>query len=148
MHSADASGPWIVLFCFGDVSHERDARHSRFTVKTEETQRLRVKFVLCRSEFSTLKIEQTHFGRKQDCQTLNAHSHASESAGCEMRRQKKLSVFNILSSTNIFSNPMNLAVEYVRRLNEREEMMNSEDDKILRRGIVTEQRANEEVITR
>ena len=34
------------VFLIGDDSHQRDARHSRFTVKTEEPQRLRVKFGL------------------------------------------------------------------------------------------------------
>ena len=65
------------LFCFRDDSHQRDARHSRFTVKTEETQRLRVKFVLyCSTRISNLKIQQTNLCRNQDCQTLNAHSQS------------------------------------------------------------------------
>ena len=45
------------------------------TVKTEETQRLRIKFVLyCPTLVFNLKIERTNSCRKQHCQVLNAHS--------------------------------------------------------------------------
>ena len=45
------------------------------TVKTEETQRLRIKFVLyCPTSVFNLKIKRANFFRKQNCQMFNAHS--------------------------------------------------------------------------
>ena len=44
-------------------------------VKTEETQRLRIKFVLCCPICAlNLKIKRANFCLKQNCQMFNAHS--------------------------------------------------------------------------
>ena len=62
------------------------------TVKTEETQRLRVKFVLyCLTWGFNLKIERTHFCRKQNSQMFNAnwnihHNHGRDQHGSTIKR--------------------------------------------------------------
>ena len=74
------------MFHFVDDSHPRDARHSQ-SVMTEESQKLRVKFVLhfptCVSKTKTINL-----CRHQKCQALKSHPQSYRLC-CSCRRSRR-----------------------------------------------------------
>ena len=80
------------LCCFGDDLHQRDARHSRFTVKTEETQRLRINFVVrCYNRAN-------QFCRKLVCQMPHVHTPVTTEVLGHQRNlaEREISPLNLL----------------------------------------------------